>query len=508
MKNINKISGTLLALIFMVFAGCNKFDSINSNPDTTTEVSASMLCTNVILKVTAFSGRDAKAYIAENAFAKYVGYANEGQMAEQYNNIGGGNFGAMTLLPNVDKMLEYAKGSPMESSYKGVAKFARAYMFYKLTMEMGDIPYSNANGAEEGAYRPKYDAQVDVFKGILDELKGADQDFATGATFTGDPTPYNGNPAKWRKATNAFALQVLMSLSSKESDTKLNVKARFAEIVAANNLLDKTTGFFGLVYSSQNKHPLSSTNDLFTSKTIVSSLLMGNLKNNNDRRLFYFSEPAVSEIIGGKTESDMTAYVGVDVSMNYAAMNAAHSAGKYSLLNKRYLKEEASESRRLLTFGEQQLIIAEGILRGWVTGSAQTYYQDGVKSALADVMIVGATYAHGQAINQAYIDNYFTGEAAFKMTAADQMKQIWMQRYFLNFMQNAELSYFEYRRNKYPEFPINPSTSLNENNTGAIPMRWLYPGSETNYNRENLIEALKNQFDGYDEINKIMWLLK
>ena len=55
---------------------------------------------------------------------------------------------------------------------------------------------------------------------------------------------------------------------------------------------------------------------------------------------------------------------------------------------------------------------------------------------------------------------------------------------------------------------INPVTSLNENNPNAVPMRALYPGSETSYNRENLIIALDRQYEGYDEINKIMWLLK
>ncbi|MDD4846983.1 MAG: SusD/RagB family nutrient-binding outer membrane lipoprotein, partial [Petrimonas sp.] len=85
---------------------------------------------------------------------------------------------------------------------------------------------------------------------------------------------------------------------------------------------------------------------------------------------------------------------------------------------------------------------------------------------------------------------------------------IWMQRYILQFMQDAETSFFEYRRNGYPVFPINAATSLNENNKYGLPMRWLYPGSETTYNRENLIEALNRQYDGYDEINKIMWILK
>ena len=136
------------------------------------------------------------------------------------------------------------------------------------------------------------------------------------------------------------------------------------------------------------------------------------------------------------------------------------------------------------------------------------FSQSGVKAALANIMAVNATYAHTMPITQSYIDGYFTGNAAFKTLAADQLKQIWMQRYLLNFMQDAEFSYFEYRRTGYPAFPINPATSLNENNRAALPLRWTYPSSETNYNRENLVEALKTQFDGFDEINKVMWLLK
>lgn len=508
-KRNNRYTLLCGALIASLLFSCSEFDEINTNPDTTTEVSASMLCTNVVLSTARFGGRDAKVMIAENALPKYVGYANEGQLNEQYNKISTGSFGGMTVLPNIEDMVKYAEGSTMESSYKGVAKFARAFLFFNLTMEMGDVPYSETNQGPEGLYTPKYDPQETIFKGILDELKEADQFFASGVTFTGDPTPYNGDPVKWRKATNALALRVLMTLSKKESVASLNIKSRFAEIVAAGNLMDKTSDFFGLNYTSLNKHPLSGTNDLFTSRTIISSLLLDQLKLLNDRRMFYYSEPAAAEIAAGKTESDPEAYVGVDVSMDYAAMNAGHSANQYSLLNKRYLTEDACEPRMVISYAEQQLILAEARIKGWITtGTAQAYYESGVKSALGAIMATKASYAHGNAITQAYIDNYFTGEAAFKATAEDQLKQIWMQRYILNYMQIGQSSYFEYRRTGYPVFPIDPATSLNENNRNGLPLRWMYPGSEASYNRENLIEALERQYDGYDEINKVMWLLK
>lgn len=499
----------LLIAVAIGMAGCNKFDDINDNPDATTQVSSSMLATNVILKNIKFNGRDAQAYLQPNALSKYIGYANESQMQSQYNKIGSSDFGAMTILPNIQKMLEYAKGSIMENSYKGLAGFSRAYMFYNLTMQMGDIPYSESNLGEQGLYKPKYDLQEQVFLGILNDLKEADQYFAQGVAFSGDPTPYNGDPVKWRRATNAFALRVLMSLSKKADLPSLKVKERFAEIVAAGNLLKSQSEFLGLNYSITNMHPMSGTNALFTSRTVMSSLLVDNLKALNDRRLFYFADPAGSQIAAGVAESSYDAYVGVDVSMDYDLMNVEHSANRLSLLNSRYLKEVASEPRMMMTYAEQQLILAEAHILGWINaGTAQEYYESGVKAALSGYMSQLGSYAHGNAIDQAYINSYFTGEAAFKATPDEQLKQIWMQRYILNFMQDPLVSYYEYRRTAYPVFPINPATSLNENNKNAIPVRWLYPGSETSYNLDNLTEALNRQYDGFDEINKVMWLLK
>lgn len=506
MKNINKHKALVSVFLLIFLVSCSKFDEINTNPDTTTKVPASMECTNVVLSVLR-SGGDAMSFISRNALPKYVGFTLLGKSGSQYNSIGSGSFGSMTILPNIDAMLEAAKGSVMEDSYKGVASFAKAYTFYRMTMWMGDIPYSDAGKGESGLYEPKYDTQEEVFIAILDELKAADQYFAKGATFSGDPSPYSGDPKKWRKAVNAYALKVLMSLSKKEGVASVNVKARFAEIVNANNLMDKTTGYWGLAYSSQNKHPLNAAT-MFVPKTVISSLLLNNLKNLNDRRLFYYCDPATAMISAGKTESDTAAYKGVDVSMDYDAMNVEYKAGKISQINKRYEKEDASDPRMMMTYAEQQLILAEAVVRGWISGSAQTYYEDGVKAALGHLMATKAVNAHSMPIDQNYINGYFTGEAAFKSTPAEQLKQIWMQGYLLRFMQDADFSYFEYRRNNYPDFPINPATSLNENNPNAIPLRSLYPGSETNYNRANLITALERQYDGYDEINKMMWLLK
>ena len=492
-----------------ILSGCSKFDDINSNPDATEQVNPAMLATKIILTNVKFGGLDAMAYLSDNGMAKYVAFANQSIMPSQYNYIGATGFGGMTMLPNVDAMLEYAKGSTMENSYKGLGKFMKAWMFYNLTMQVGDIPYTDAGLGKTGYITPKYDTQESILKSILDELKEADQLFAAGVKFDGDPTPYAGDPAKWRRAVNSFSLKVLMSLSKKSEVPSLNVKTRFAEIINAGYILESTTGFLGLNYSSTNVHPMSGTNDLFTSRTIVTTTVIDNLKLYNDRRLFYYADPAVAKINAGLLETDTAAYVGAVVSDNYDDITVGHSQKKYSLLNSRYLKLATSEPRMLVTYAEQQLILAEARVLGWITtGTAQNYYETGVRAALASVMATSSAYAHNRAIDQTYINNYFTGEAAFKAVTADQLKQIWMQRYFLNFMMDPISSYYEYRRNGFPVFPINPLTSLNENNKNAIPVRWLYPSSEANYNRLNLIEALARQYGGVDEINKVMWILQ
>jgi hypothetical protein len=512
MKNIKRIFAKLVFFLCIGIIGCNNFDDINTNPDSITTSNAAMQATDIILANLRFGGRDAKTFLTHNALSKYIGYVEEGMMAYQYNQLSNASFGAMTVLPNIERMIEYAEnqGTAMEFSYRGIAKFSRAYMFYRLTMEVGDIPYSQTGQGLQGNYTPKFDAQRDVLIGILDELKEADAYFARGVRFNGDPTPYNGDPDRWRRASNAFALRVLMSLSKQEADPALRVRERFVEIVNRGYLMEESTGFLGLQYTSVNRHPVSSTNDMFTSRTLVSSLLINELTRLNDRRLFYFAEPTPLKLHEGLSASDFEAFVGPDVERNYTTLTTEFLTGKYSILNLRYLTDPASEPRMMVTFAEQQLILAEARIRNWITnGNAEDFYKTGVRSALAAQMNTNATFAHGMPITQAYIDNYFTGEAAFKTTADEQLKQIWMQRYILNFMQDAQMSYFEYRRNKFPEFPIDPTTNLNLQALNAIPMRWLYPTSETNFNRENLIEALKNQFNSEnDDVNGLMWILR
>jgi hypothetical protein len=304
---------------------------------------------------------------------------------------------------------------------------------------------------------------------------------------------------------------VLNALSKKITAEQ---KARFAEIVAAGNLLTEADNF-RLVFSDNT----NATYPFFNGEnrrinTAVSDLVVNYLKLTNDRRLFYFAEPAAEKITGGLKDNDWEAYVGAptDLSADQLALNRA--AGKYSLLNKRYPALRTGDPMLYFTYSEQCFIIAEAIEEGWLPGSAQTYYENGVKAILKYYMsLPSATAAnlHSMPITQTYIDGYFTGEAAYKTggTKADRIKQIITQRWLLDFFQgNGLFSYRTFLRTGYPEFPLNPATSLNPDDPKVYPKRWKYPTNELTTNAANYNKAVQEQYDGYDGINKTPWWLQ
>lgn len=509
MKKINLyISVVLLSLLTLW--SCSDMDELNSDPNKATKVPPSTLCTRVLLDLC--KPNDGKGYVTLNALPKYVAYAQEGgAMAEQYNKIGSGNFGIYAIMPNLDDMVKYAKDTEFEQSYQGVYHFARAYMLFDLTMKMGDVPFSEANQGSKGNITPKYDTQLQNFNSILTELEAADKAFAEASTkvFAGDIV-YGGDVSKWRKATNSFALRVLMTLSEKEGIAGLDIKKRFSTIILAGNLMESNADNYSLKHANEKGkfHPLYDQAK-FTANTVLTTLVVDNLKKLNDYRLFYYADPSPVKLSAGISESSMDAYLGVDAAIIYGTLNDIHNSKDISLLNSRYTKLHDSEPFVMVSYAEQNFIIAEAIERQWIAGNSQVYYEAGVKAALKQTAAGDAKYAHGMPITETYINNYFTGEAAYKATKDDRMKQLWLQRYLLRFMQDPIPSFFEFRRTGYPEFPINPESSLNVNAPNKIPVRWLYPNVEVTMNNANLKEALIRQFgEENDEINNVMWLLK
>ncbi len=246
--------------------------------------------------------------------------------------------------------------------------------------------------------------------------------------------------------------------------------------------------------------------------TGVSQLMVESLKTLNDRRLFYIAEPAAALVTGGAAPNTFAAFAGAPTELAADQLALNNSAGAYSLLNKRYPLFQNGDPMLFFTYSEQCFIIAEAIEEGWVTGTAQTYYENGVKAMLSYYMALPntATYVQGMAINQAYIDAYFTGAAAYATagTKQDRLRQIWTQRWMIDFFQGNGGNYEQVLRTGWPVYPLDPATSLNPEDPAVYPKRWMYPTDERTKNPVNYFKAIDDQFGGSDGINQVPWYLQ
>jgi len=85
------------------------------------------------------------------------------------------------------------------------------------------------------------------------------------------------------------------------------------------------------------------------------------------------------------------------------------------------------------------------------------------------------------------------------------LEQIIKQKYVAFFQNSGSEAYFNYRRTGFPAFSLGgPGTG----NSGKIPLRFQYPGTERTTNGANLTSALSSQFGGNDDINAAMWVIK
>lgn len=509
---MKKIKYIYFAIISLTIAGsCSKFEKINTNPNSATTVSPEMLATQVLQNSYRFWNPNSTDFSTGNLWCKHVARleTNPNPYQYYYSYWPYGDFGGLQGLTNTKRMVEFAKGSPSQSSFEGLALYLKASAGFSETLNMGDIPYSEAGMAEEGITRPKYDKQSDVFVEVLNDFKAAEQKFADGTNFGDCDIMYSGDVTKWRKLCNAMQLKVLQTISKKITPEQ---KARFAEIVSADNLMTSNDDNFQLVYSNNlnASHPFynGEGNRIYLG---VSKLVVDALRNLNDRRLFYFAEPAQALISSGKLETDFAAYEGAPTELSADQLALNNQAGMYSLVNKRYTLLRAGDPMLVFSYAEQCFIIAEAIEEGWVTGNAQEYYKNGVKAQLQYYMNLpsAATGVHNMNIDQTYIDNYFTGAAAYATTGTkeDRLHQIWIQKWLLDFF-TSQLNYQDFLRTGYPLFPLDPATSMNPDDKSVYPKRWKYPTSELVANPVNYKKAVDEQYGGYDGINQVPWWLQ
>lgn len=512
-----KLKHILLATIVLGAIGSNftsctsKFDDYNTDQNATTKVTPGMLATKMIIGMMDLGGSKYSLY--DNMLNKQIAWAEGSAQNDQYNLLGRASFDTYTSLTNCQKMVMEAESSPedVQNSYKALAKFFKAHHLFYLSMQVGDIPYSQSNQAETDNIKPVYDTQKEVMSQILTDLEEAQDLFKTGGEFAGDPI-FEGNPENWRKVCVAFELKVLMNLSKKAEDTDLKVKERFARLATSNNLFSSNADNLQLVHSNVSGQQYPLYHNDHTQYLMVSSTIINPLKEYQDYRLFYYAEASPYALEQGLTSSDWDAYLGIDPSAIQSENNALHGEGKDCGPNERYLTPEG-EPLMYVSYMEQNFILAEAALRGWIDQSkADEYYKKGIRASMefiAENTPNDEKYHHNHPITSDYIDGYLT-QSAIQLNGDfnHDLELILLQKYLGSFLQHPENDcFYDNRRTGYPALPLNPNSNMNTD-ANKLPVRWMYPQDELDYNRENVQTAIDRQYGGVDDYNHLMWILQ
>ena len=527
MKNLVKTSGLLLALALGT-TSCNKtLDELTVNENKPNAVPASLL----------FNGVLNSAYEAPNGQYEawdqyYIGnydyYGNN-----RYDFGSGADY--YTTLKNVGLMEQQALavGSPAVNPYEAMANFFRAYLFTRMSLEMGDIPESQALQGIDNL-NPTYDTQKMVFVQAFKQLESANADLTTliasGSAGLSDDIYFGGDLKQWQKVVNTLRIRLLLALSKKNGDADLNIAGQFAAIVGNPTkypLMTSAADNMQYVYVAATNNFYPNNNRVFGqdgSRKNMAATYVGLLTTLQDPRVYATCEPA-RDLVDNQKQSatSYASFVGADPGLDLGVMYVNAGLQKYSFLNrKRYFSTLTGEPTIQIGYPELAFNIAEGINRGWLTGaSAESYYTAGIQSSMAFYGLptsgtytayfyrpgstdVTATSNYDTYSIPVSYSSYYAQQSVKYAGGTTGLTQILQQKYLALFRHSGLEAYYNYRRTGVPTFTTGPGTG----NGGRIALRFQYPVTERTANTTNYQAALASQYGGNDDINGVMYLLK
>lgn len=368
------------------------------------------------------------------------------------------------------------ENSPLTNkAYKGAALVLRSLIASQLTDLWNNVPYSQAiKGASAGIFAPEFDKQSDIYtsaNGIIANLDSAVQRF-TGTTdaLTGDIL-YKGDLSKWIKIANSLKVRYLVRISK-----KMNVSAQLQALVNANMLFTSNSdnAVIPFLSSAPNQWFLINERDGRYTDVRMSKTAENILVPLNDARAAVYFKPTILSVSSG-----VPAFKGLPNGLSKQSQNA-YNFNDISLIGKLFRDDPSGVNAPIMTYAELRFLLAEAALKGYITGSASAYYQQGVNASHA---YYNVTVPAG-----------YLSSSAVALNGTDDLKKIMTQKWISNFLNGYE-AWIDVRRTGFPVLPI-PKDNLNAD---KFPVRFRYPATEQAANKTNYDKAVQSiGADNYD----------
>jgi hypothetical protein len=508
----------LIAPLFLLIIGlysCEKdFVKTNTNPvlPTTIEPVYQLVASEIIsMDIVHYYGT-----IVQQAQILLGGAEEAGNRNSNVDNFASNTFNSLygTQVQNLVDIINRVKDDPGKTNIYSMARILKAYTFQLLVDAYGDVPYSEAGLSYlKGITLPKYDDQEVIYEDIAKELKEAVDALDASKDKVSGEMYFGGDIAKWKKFGNSLLLRVGMRYT-KIDENKAKSLVQIATDPARGGVMSSNDDNVVLRANSIQLNPATGfLNGSVRHNWFVGKPFIDFLKNNSDPRLQYtavlYPDPAASNPTGGNTNpADQIGvpYGYTDVNI----VNAPNYPGKVGSTFKYSQFNRATVGRidgwlYYVTYAQTQLLLAEARQRNYITtGTAQDYYEAGIRGHMTERDFWATTNGGPSPITQAEQDAYLQQpNIAFNSSTA--LKQINEQYWVASLMIWAE-AYANFRRSGYPQLsPLNfPGEDRFVTAGDGFIHRLPYPLKEWSVNRTNVQEAT-DRIGGDNMGTRVFW---
>lgn len=441
----------------------------------------------------------------------YTTSDHQGLWASTYDDLG-----------NYQYIINQTEGSTDLAYFNAAARTMKVFNFQMLVDFFGDVPYTEALQGS-GNLSPVYDNAEDIYQDLVAQLDAAIDVFenATLALPMGTADVlFGGNVTRWAQFANTLKLKILVRVSGVASLNTF-VTAGFASWDAGIGVLtDDAMINPGYIATDGKQNPMWATyhsnaagGQPAAGRSRIPSKFVGTFYNgtklfDTQRGSKVFRTGVLANNLGHLGDLVDDATVQPFAPTDYIAWYVGTGAGAAATNTVGLFKGRTAGSPVLLA-AEGHYLLAEAQLKGFLAGTAQTSFDNGLLASFRylykDVtnVVTGNPVADVAAykLSNDGLPLEYLADYSVATTDAQRLEAIITQKYIaLNFIHGHE-AWNEFRRTAYPTIvngsidPLQTFASLISQSTrpDKLPVRVLYAATEYQLNQNNVPNDV-NQF--------------